>query len=259
MAVEGSGRPAARLPRAASVSAVISLTASGIVLLAGVFGAPGSLAAAGGASASSSMPTAAAKPAAKAPIVNSSWKELPTAQQQALSPLATEWDKLDSAHKSKWLVIARKFETMKPDEQNRIQERMRAWVALTPDQRRVARESYARTKKLNTVQKSAQWQQYQQLPEEQKKILAAEAAKNKVATLPPAHSKPKSVPTIKSIQKPVLQQSIMPKPAVGPVTPTSPAAQPPASTVAPAPAASVLPGTAAPATGHPAATTTDIR
>ena len=83
-------------------------------------------------------------------------------QQQALSPLATEWDKLDSPHKSKWLEISRRYVTMKPEDQSRMQERMRAWIALTPEQRRVARESYARTKKLNTDQKSAQWQQYQQ-------------------------------------------------------------------------------------------------
>lgn len=244
MASDGSGYHAARLPRAACVSALASLTASLLVLLAGVCGASNSLAA--GGSALPQVPPATARPVLKAPIVNPAWKELPPAQQQALSPLATEWNSLDAAHKSKWLAIARKFETMKPDEQNRIQERMRAWVALTPDQRRVARESYTRTKKLNTDQKSAQWQQYQQLPEEQKKLLAAEAAKNKVATLPPSHSKPKSVPPIKSAQKPALQQSIMPK------SPGTPAALPPAGTPgsppalapaapAPAPAAVIVP------------------
>ncbi len=198
----------------------------------------------------------AAKLPVKTAIVNPTWKELKPAQQQALAPLVSEWDQLDPNHKSKWLAIARKFETMKLDEQGRIQERMRGWVALTPDQRRVARESYARTKRLNTDQKSAQWQQYQQLPDEQKKKLAAEASKNKVATLPPSQSKTKTVPSIKSVEKPILQQSIMPRTAAvspgigGRVIATPPAgagaAQPGAAPATP-PGAPTPAGTPAPA------------
>lgn len=167
-------------------------------------------------------PSTASKSASKAQVSNPNWKDLSTAQQQALAPLSTVWDGLDNFHKAKWLVMARRFPAMKPDEQNRIQERMRAWVALTPEQRRVARESYARAKKLDTNQKSEQWQQYQQLPEEQKKTLAAEAAKSKVAALPSGQSKTKTVARIKSTQKQQLQQSVMPKPPPPqPVAPTS--------------------------------------
>ncbi|MBC7514518.1 MAG: DUF3106 domain-containing protein [Herminiimonas sp.] len=184
------------------------------------------------------------KSSGKAAIVNPSWKELSAPQQQALSPLATEWDKLDAPHKSKWLEISRRYVTMKPDDQSRMQERMRAWVALTPEQRRVARESYARTKKLNNDQKSAQWQQYQELPEDQKKTLAAEAGKNKVAALPSVHSKPKTVAPIKSASKPILQQSVSPKSAAAPVTPT---VSPSASSAVPATTAPALPATVVPA------------
>jgi hypothetical protein len=167
-------------------------------------------------------PSPATKSVGKTQIANPNWKDLSTAQQQALAPLSTVWDGLDNFHKAKWLVMARRFPAMKPDEQNRIQERMRAWVALTPEQRRVARESYARTKKLDTNQKSEQWQQYQQLPEDQKQKLAAEAAKSKVAALPSGQSKTKTVARIKSTQKQQLQQSVMPKPrAAEPVAPGS--------------------------------------
>lgn len=155
---------------------------------------------------------AISKTAAKGVVSNPSWKELSAVQQEALSPLAGQWDTLDAPHRAKWLQISRKFDTMNPDEKTRIQERMRAWVALTPEQRRIARDIYARTKKLNTDQKSAQWEQYQKLPEEQKRRLAAEAAKTKVASLPPAHSKPKVVPSIRSLQKPALQRSVTPQP-----------------------------------------------
>ena len=259
MTIEGLGFAAARIARAACISAGISVEARAIFLCASLFAAlpagaatdvpspvpaivpapvvtPALPAAAtvpvpapAKAPAAPVVSKPAAKPVTKAVISNAAWKDLPPAQQQALSPLATEWDKLDVAHKSKWLAIARKFETMKPDDQMRIQERMHAWVALTPDQRRVARESYTRTKKLNTDQKSAQWEQYQQLPEEQKKKLAAEAAKSKVVTLPPAQSKGRTVPPIKSVHKPILQQSIAPKtsegaPVAAPAATATPAA-----------------------------------
>lgn len=157
------------------------------------------------------------------------WSELSPAQQQALAPLANEWDKLDSLRKNKWLAIGNRYATMKPAEQQRMQERMHDWVKLTPEQRRIARESYARAKKLNPDQKSAQWEQYQQLPEEQKKKLAADAAsKKRVATLPsnaahPSHSK--TVPPIKSAPKPVIERSVTPQAASQSALQASPPAQ----------------------------------
>ncbi|MDB5762616.1 MAG: hypothetical protein JWQ21_1611 [Herminiimonas sp.] len=147
-----------------------------------------------GKGAAKSAPSQLAKPL---------WAELTPAQQQALAPLAVEWDKLDAQHKKKWLTIGNRYGSLKPDQQIRLQNRMRDWTKLTPEQRRVARESYSRAKKLNPVQKSAEWQQYQQLPEEQKKKLAAEAAAKKpVANLPPAYqSKAKVTPPPKSALK----------------------------------------------------------
>jgi hypothetical protein len=153
---------------------------------------------------------------------NPRWSELPPMQQQALSPLAFEWDKLDHLRKKKWLELAEKFPKMKPDEQQRIQERMRDWARMTPEQRRVARESYVRAKKLNPEQKTAQWQKYQNLPEDQKKKLAADADKKKtVANLPRQTQKPAKL-------------AVTPKPAAAasasamsvPAVPASPAATP---------------------------------
>ncbi len=152
------------------------------------------------------------KSASKQSTARLLWADLTQAQRQVLAPLATEWDKIEDIRKKKWLKIANKFSIMKPSEQQRMQERMRDWAKLTPEQRRVARESYARSKKLNPAQKSAQWRQYQQLPEEQKKKLAADAASKKhVANLPSTYSKNKTVPPIKSTLKPVLEQSVTPQ------------------------------------------------
>jgi len=140
------------------------------------------------------------------------WSELTPAQQQALAPLAPEWDKLESIRRKKWIEIGDRYAKMKPEEQQRLQEKMRAWVKMTPDQRRVARENFARVNKLPPEQKAAKWQEYQQLSDEQKKQLAAEAAaKKKVATLPSPQNKNKPVAPIKSTPKPVLEQSVTPQ------------------------------------------------
>jgi len=153
------------------------------------------------------------------PVAAPRWSELTPAQQQALAPLASEWDKLGGFRKHKWLVIGNRFASMKPAEQRRLQERMRTWAKLTPEQRRLARESYARSKKLNQAQKSAQWRKYQQLPEEQKRKLAADAAASRkhVAALPTptaqARNHRKIVPPIKSAPKRVLERSVTPQAA----------------------------------------------
>lgn len=121
---------------------------------------------------------------AKKPDTKLNWNELTLAQQHALAPLVGEWNKMEFPRKEKWLVIGNKFTAMQPAEQERMQERMREWVKLTPAQRRSARESYARAKKLNADKKSAQWKQYQQLSEEQKKKLAQNKLPKHIATLP---------------------------------------------------------------------------
>jgi hypothetical protein len=161
------------------------------------------------------------------------WKDLNPAQQQALAPLgAAEWDKMEPLRKKKWLDIANRYSSMNPDEQTRVHERMREWVKMTPEERRQVRQNFARTQKIGPSSKSAQWEEYQQLPEEQKKELAAKAAvKKQVANLPtPAQSKMKTVEPIKR-----------PLPPAGPVLPPAlPGAAAPGGMAA---------GATAPATG----------
>jgi hypothetical protein len=118
------------------------------------------------------------------------WRDLTPAQRAALDPLSAEWDQMNTVRKQKWLEMANKFATMKPEEQQRVHERMREWVRLTPAQRKLARDTYAQTKKLPPEQKTATWQSYQQLPEEQKQKLAEAAAARKhgaTAAVPNQH------------------------------------------------------------------------
>lgn len=170
----------------------------------------------------------------KTTVAKPYWTELTPAQQYALAPLASEWDKLDGLRKKKWLEVGNKFVSMNPDERQRVQERMREWVKLTPDQRRVVRENYTRAKKINPDQKSAQWEQYQQLPEDQKIKLAADtAAKKQIANLPSSSQKKTNiVPFIKPAQKhPVKKEQ--PSKIVEPSAPPSPAPAQPSTEPAP--------------------------
>ena len=138
--------------------------------------------------AAPAAPALAVKVPSVATVDKPLWKELSRPQQVALEPLQGEWDTMEGLRKQKWLEIANRYASMKADEQVRVHERMRAWVKLTPEERRVARENYTLSKKLDKSQKSAKWEQYQQLPEEEKRKLAADAAASKQVTKLPLKS-----------------------------------------------------------------------
>ncbi|MGJ7914245.1 DUF3106 domain-containing protein [Massilia sp. LXY-6] len=121
------------------------------------------------------------------------WRSLTPAQQVALQPLQAEWDQMDGVRKQKWLQLANRFAGMKPEEQQRVHERMREWAKLSPAQRELARETYARVRKIAPDQKTASWENYQQLPEEQKKKLAASAAGRKKTSVVPSQASGKVV------------------------------------------------------------------
>jgi hypothetical protein len=135
-----------------------------------------------------------------------------------------------------------------------MQERMGAWANLTPEQRRIARENYARARKLQPDQRNAEWQQYQQLSEEEKKRLADQANTRKgVASIPSpaAQDRGKLIPPPKSVLKKELQPAHAERhPA------TQPHAQP-AARVEPAPQPELLvpaqPAPQAPAQAQPSA------
>jgi hypothetical protein len=92
------------------------------------------------------------------------WSELTPAQREVLAPLAHEWDNLDTTRRKKWIGIANRYPKMKPQEQQRLQKRMRDWAALTPEQRKAAREKYRKLKKLKPDERKevkTEWERYQ--------------------------------------------------------------------------------------------------
>ena len=101
------------------------------------------------------------------------WASLTADHQQALAPLAGEWDRLGKQHKTKWLGIAKRYPAMKPEEQGRVQRRMQTWAKLTPEQRWQAREQYRSIGKLATDRREElrrYWAEYQALPPHEKRM-----------------------------------------------------------------------------------------
>lgn len=99
------------------------------------------------------------------------WKELSAEQKRVLAPLAKEWDSMENYRRKKWLGIVRTYMQLSPDEQQRVQERMRVWAKLSPEQRMEVREQYRQFKHLPSDQKAEvrrQWENYATLPPEDK-------------------------------------------------------------------------------------------
>ena len=126
------------------------------------------------------------------------WAALTADQQQALAPLAGEWNKLSLPHKTKWLGIAKRYPAMKTEEQKRVHTRMQKWAKLTPEQRDQAREQYRNIAKVapdRRIELRKYWADYQALPPHERRMFDVPPS-----YLPPAErrqrapAKPRPVP-----------------------------------------------------------------
>jgi hypothetical protein len=167
-------------------------------ILTGLACALGMLAAGAGAqpAATPAVPALVAKPAPKGAVKAADkpvWSQLSRTQQIALEPLHAEWDPMEGVRKQKWLEVANRYAAMKPEEQQRVQERMREWVRLTPDQRKAVRQNFAQAKTISPDEKSATWESYKQLPDDQKQKLAEQAKRKQLTNVPSAKSAHHSV------------------------------------------------------------------
>jgi hypothetical protein len=137
--------------------------------------------------ASAFLLTLAATAAVAAPKVDGpQWASLTADQQQILAPLAADWDKgLTREQKQKWIGITKRYPTMQPEEQQRVQGRMQKWAKLTPAQRAQAREQYRSLGKVAPDQQRDElrryWAAYQALPREEKRMF----------DVPPSYTPPK--------------------------------------------------------------------
>lgn len=156
--------------------------------------------------ASKSAAPLTAKAAAPVSASKPLWADLTPPQQQSLKPLAATWNGISEAQKRKWLEISKNYAALSPTEQTTMHSRMNEWVAMSPQQRAVARLNFAKTKELSKQltpdEKKAKWETYQALSPEEKAKLAAKAspkptgAATAVKPVPPQKLAvtPKSIP-----------------------------------------------------------------
>lgn len=175
------------------------------------------------------------------------WIELTVPQREALNPLADDWERLDLQTKKKWVEIAGRYPKMTPDEQARTQQRMREWAMLTPEQRRVARDSFARVRSMNPEQRADMLRKYRELPPERRQALTTEGKASKAIIVP----KPLTVPVPRRTQ--ISEGAKARNPALAAQKGANPVVGPPVSRRQPAPVPSMDAG---PATLPPAGATT---
>jgi hypothetical protein len=113
-------------------------------------------------------------------VAPTKWSDLPADKQRILAPLSAEWPHLEWWRRKKWLEIANRYPTMTRPEQERVQQRMQAWVRLTPEERKAAREKYRNIQKASSEQREAVkqlWSEYEMLPDQEKQRLRDTAGK----------------------------------------------------------------------------------
>lgn len=126
-------------------------------------------------------PPAHAKPATVGTVAaqkseaKPTWQELTPAQQASLKPLAANWSGIGEAQKRKWLALSKNYPSLPAPEQATLHSRMIEWASLSQQQRTEARLNFAETKKHSAGEKTADWQAYQALSQEDRQKLAAEA------------------------------------------------------------------------------------
>lgn len=107
------------------------------------------------------------------PLVQPLWSELSSGQQQVLGPFESQWNTLPMVEKRAWMSLASRFPRMSAAEQRRVEKRIAEWAALSPDQRKIARQNYRLAKKslAGGEQRVATWEQYQSMTPEQRAVL----------------------------------------------------------------------------------------
>lgn len=115
------------------------------------------------------------------------WTQLNTQQKNILTPLAGDWDKMENVRRKKWLGIAERYPNMAPNEQGRVQLRMREWANLTPEQRAKARDTYKGFNQLPAEQKKIvkqKWEAYSSLPTEDKQRIRENSKSSRLLAVP---------------------------------------------------------------------------
>ena len=112
------------------------------------------------------------------------WTQLTPIQQEALSPLASQWDNLPSRLQNHLLLSSKQYPKLTAEKKKRFLTRLEKWSKLTPEQREHARQKYLAISKLSAEKR------------EQLKRIAIEKASGKNAA---ASSVLPAIPAMQSI------------------------------------------------------------
>jgi hypothetical protein len=107
---------------------------------------------------------------------SASWQQLTPRQKQSLAPLGLQWGTLTAQQQSKWLTISQNFFQLSAADQSTMHGRMTDWVALSPEQRNLARFNFNSLQNLPKEDKKAKWEAYQALSAEEKRLLSKASA-----------------------------------------------------------------------------------
>lgn len=83
------------------------------------------------------------------------WMSLTPIQQEALAPLAQQWDTLPEKLQKRLLGTTKAYPTLTPVQKERFQTRLTEWSKLTPEQRQRAREKYRALRKIPPEKREA--------------------------------------------------------------------------------------------------------
>src|SRR5208282_5649681 len=140
----------------------------------------------------------------------------------------------EPARRRKWIEISVRYPQMTAEKQQLLQKRMAEWTSLSPEQRRVARDSYVRMQPLSPEKRANVLQQYQDLSPETREQLTAQAKAQKSLLHARAQTNPPAaIPTKAQISEGSRQRVPMPpdvaKAAVPEAQPSGPSAAQPAT------------------------------
>ncbi|WP_338413108.1 DUF3106 domain-containing protein [uncultured Sphaerotilus sp.] len=109
------------------------------------------------------------------------WAELSAGERQALQPLQSQWNGIDSLRKQKWRDVANRYASLPAVQQDRLHERMVEWATMSPAQRNAARINFEELRKLPATERQTRWEAYQSLPADARQALLTQAGSRPLA------------------------------------------------------------------------------
>jgi Protein of unknown function (DUF3106) len=93
--------------------------------------------------------TAVAQPSAdRLKTPKTPWTALAPNERRVLGPVQDEWDRMPGYQQQRLLSSARRYPSLQPIQKERFDARIRDWAAMTPEQRRAARETFQGLRRL---------------------------------------------------------------------------------------------------------------